>query len=108
MNIALDTDWHFSLCFMSPDHILVVGLMFIRLCPTFKCNILTYNTSLYTRERQRYNEKDIERKRATSSECTHRVNKNDRKEKKIDWRAHSFYHIYAYKDDALLWMCMCV
>jgi hypothetical protein len=34
--------------------------MFIRLCSTFKCNYLTYNIDLYTREkkgkRKRYNE----------------------------------------------------
>ena len=30
-----------------------VGLMFIRLCTTSKCNYFTYNTSLYTRERTR-------------------------------------------------------
>jgi hypothetical protein len=31
----------------------IVGLMFIRLCTTSKCNYFTYNTSLYTREEKR-------------------------------------------------------
>jgi hypothetical protein len=30
----------------------IVGLMFIRLCTTSKCNYLTYNTILYTREKE--------------------------------------------------------
>jgi hypothetical protein len=30
----------------------IVGLTFIRWCTTSKCNYLTYNTSLYTREKE--------------------------------------------------------
>jgi hypothetical protein len=40
----------------------VVGLMFIRLCTTSKCNNFTYNTSLYTREnKEEEEERDTEK-----------------------------------------------
>ena len=32
--------------------------MFIRLCSTSKCNYFTYNTSLYTREREKEGKKE--------------------------------------------------
>jgi hypothetical protein len=38
-----------------------VGLMFIRWCTTSKCNYLTYNTSLYTREKEERGKRKEER-----------------------------------------------
>jgi cell shape-determining protein MreC len=53
----------------------IVGLMFIRLCTTSKCNKFTYNTSLYTREnkekenvRQIIGEKEKDREKRKTSE----------------------------------------
>jgi hypothetical protein len=46
---------------------LIVGLMFIRLCTTSKCNYLTYNTTLYTRGKEERGKRKEEKGNGTIS-----------------------------------------
>jgi hypothetical protein len=68
----------------------IVGLMFIRLCTTSKCDNFTYNTSLYTREnkkkekiRQILREKEKDREKKKTKE-TEKEDEKDTKYIKLD------------------------